>query len=100
MFVPGKLIPPSLLFESKAAAYPTGAPLRLMRELPRGEHLNDAPLGKALAILANIRLGWTVLPVTNALAYSDHRRLRLVYTTAIIALSWCLLRNIKIFSIS
>ncbi len=73
MFVPGKLINPSLLFESKAAAYPTGAPLRLLRELPRGEHMNDAPLGKAPAILGYIRLGWILLPGTNTLAYSDHR---------------------------
>jgi hypothetical protein len=36
---------------------------------PRVEHLKDASLGKALALLTNIRLGWIGFPGTNTLAY-------------------------------
>ncbi len=36
---------------------------------PRGEHLNCAIY---VTLLANIRLGWKVLPSTNTLAYMAH----------------------------
>ncbi len=35
------------------------------------EHLKGASLGYALAIPANIRLGWKGLPGTNTLAYYE-----------------------------
>ncbi len=35
------------------------------KSLPRVEHPNVASPGKALALLANIRLGWKGLPWTN-----------------------------------
>jgi len=38
---------------------------------PRVEHLKGASLGYALALPANIRLGWKGLPGTNALAYYE-----------------------------
>jgi len=39
---------------------------------PRVEHPKDASLGKAPALLANIRLGWKVLPGTNTPDYDEH----------------------------
>ncbi len=35
----------------------------------RVEHLKDATLGQAPALIANVRLGWKGLPGTNTLAY-------------------------------
>ena len=60
MFVYGKLFQPSLMFVGKAGAY------------PREERLKVALLGYALALPANIRLGWKSLPGTNALAYCQN----------------------------
>ncbi len=39
---------------------------------PRVEHLEGASLGKALALPANIRLGWKDSPRTNILAYYEN----------------------------
>ena len=36
---------------------------------PRVENMKGVSLGKALALPANIRLGWKGLPGTNTLAY-------------------------------
>ncbi len=36
---------------------------------PRVEHLKGAALEEAVALLANIRLGWKGLPGTNTLAF-------------------------------
>jgi len=36
---------------------------------PRVEHLKGALIGRALALLANISLGWKGLPGTNTQAY-------------------------------
>ncbi len=42
------------------------------RAYPRVPHLKgDAILGKALTLLANIRLGWKDLPGSNTLAYYE-----------------------------
>ncbi len=50
------------MFGSKAGAY------------LRGEHLKEAPLGKAPTLIANITLGCKGLPGTNAQAYFAHIR--------------------------
>ncbi len=60
MFVPGNPFQPSLMFVSKA------------REYSRVEHLKSASLDYALALLANIRLGWKSPLGTNTLAYYEH----------------------------
>jgi hypothetical protein len=39
------------------------------RDYVRGYHLAGDPLGQALALLANIKLGFNDQPWTNALAY-------------------------------
>jgi hypothetical protein len=39
---------------------------------PIVEHLKNASLELALAILENIRLSWKGLPGTNTLAYYEH----------------------------
>jgi hypothetical protein len=36
------------------------------------EHLKGASLGQALALPANIRLGWKGFPGTNTLAYYEN----------------------------
>jgi hypothetical protein len=36
------------------------------------EHLAGVSLGKAPALLANVRLGWKGLPGTNIIAYYKH----------------------------
>jgi hypothetical protein len=41
------------------------------RGYPKVEQLKVNSLGKALALPANIRLGWKGLPGTNALAYYE-----------------------------
>jgi hypothetical protein len=40
------------------------------------EHLKDASLGSAPALLANIRPGWKGLPGTSTLAHYDHLSIR------------------------
>ncbi len=60
MFVTGKPFQPSLMFVGKAAAY------------PRVEHLKGAYLGKAPALVANIRLGRKGLPGTTTLVYYEN----------------------------
>jgi hypothetical protein len=39
---------------------------------PRVKHPKGVSLGQAMALLANIRLGWKVLPFTYTLAYYDY----------------------------
>ena len=60
MFVYGNEFQLSLMFVSKARAY------------PRMEHLKGASLDFALVLLANIRLGWKSTLGTNTLAYYEH----------------------------
>jgi len=55
---------PSPMFVSKAGAY------------PRVEHQKGASLDKALALFANISLGWNGFPWTNTLAYYEHSEIR------------------------
>ncbi len=57
MFVLGKLFLPSLMFVGKAEANLSGAPS------------GTQPIGRLLALLVNIRLGWKDLIETNTLAY-------------------------------
>ena len=42
------------------------------RDYPRVEHLKGVSLGSALALVANIRLGWKGLPETNTIAYYEN----------------------------
>jgi hypothetical protein len=60
IFVPGNPFQPSLMFVSKA------------REYSRMEHLRGASIDYAMALLANIRLGWKSPLGTNTLAYYEH----------------------------
>ncbi len=57
MFVPGKPFESSQMFAGKSS--------RILNV----DSLKGAPLEKAPALLANIRLGWKSLPGTNTLAY-------------------------------
>ncbi len=57
---PGKPLQPSLMFVGKAGAYPSGAPFSF------------SPLGRALGLTENIRLGWRGLLWTNTLAYYEN----------------------------
>ncbi len=45
---------------------------------PRVEHLKCSSLRKALALPANIRLGWKGLPGTNTLAYYENPQITTV----------------------
>jgi hypothetical protein len=48
------------MYEGKVGAYPKGAPFSF------------SPLGNALFLLANIRIGWKSLSGTNTLTYFEH----------------------------
>jgi hypothetical protein len=39
---------------------------------PRGEQLKGVSLGQAVALLANIKIGWKGLPGTSNLAHYEH----------------------------
>jgi hypothetical protein len=56
VLIPGKPFQPSLMFVGKA----------------RVEHLKGTLIGKALALVTNVGLGWKGLPLTIAIAYSDN----------------------------
>ncbi len=65
MFVLGKHFHTRLMFESKAATYPSLAPFRFLGRFP--------------AFPSNIRPDCSGLPKTNTLAYLDHCKLRRTY---------------------
>ncbi len=60
LFASGMIFQPSLMFASKAIAYPTEAPFRC------------STLGEALALTHKHRLGWKSLPWPNSQAYWAH----------------------------
>jgi hypothetical protein len=60
--------------------------LELIREEPgRGLYF----MGRLLALLANIRLGWKWLTMTNALAYCNTESVATVKSFIVQALEWC-----------
>jgi hypothetical protein len=54
----GRVVSPSIMYKA--------------RSYSRVEHLKDASLNYAPALLEYIRIGWKGLPGTNTLAYSAH----------------------------
>ena len=62
MFVPGNTFLPSIMFVSKAGAYPSGT------NIFSGVVLK----GGLLALPTNIKLDWKRFPGTNTLAYYEY----------------------------